>query len=109
LIRGANNMQGGWVWWMFEQFGVDYEIVRAEDYRDLDKFDTIVLPPGISRGSITKGLDPDKYPKRFHWLRGVRSGPAKLNAFVRRGGNLVAIGDSSQTAADALSLPVRNV
>jgi hypothetical protein len=109
LIRGADNMEGGWMWWMFDQFGVDYDIVEADDYQHLDQYDTVMLPPGISTNSITKGLDPAEYPEEFAWARGVPDGPAKLNEYVQQGGNLVAMGDSSLTAATALSLPVQNV
>lgn len=110
LVRGMNNMPGGWMMWMFEQFGVDYDIVEARDYRRLsDKYDTIVLAPGISTDTITKGIEEQKYPKEFRWARGVPNGLAKLRRFVRGGGNLVAFGSSSLTAADALSLPVQNI
>jgi hypothetical protein len=34
---------------------------------------------------------------------------AKLRQFVRQGGNLVALGNASLTATDALRLPLRNV
>ncbi len=110
LVRGANNMPGGWLMWMFEQFGVDYEVVRADDYEDLaGKFDTIVLAPGISTRRITEGLDAENYPERFSWLRGVPDGPEKLAEFVRGGGNLVALGSASETATDALDLPLENI
>jgi hypothetical protein len=110
LVRGANNMPGGWLMWMFEQFGVDYQVVGADDYADLaNKFDTIVLAPGISTQRITQGLDPAKYPEEFHWARGVPDGPEKLAEFVKGGGNLVALGSASDTATAALDLPLQNV
>lgn len=110
LVRGANNMPGGWLMWMMEQFGVDYQVVTADDYKNLGaKFDTVVLAPGISTTSITDGLDPAKYPKQFHWAKGVPDGPAKLKAFVNGGGNLVALGSASTTAVSALDLPAQNI
>ncbi len=87
---------------MFDQYGVDYDVVEADDYANLDQFDTIVLAPGISERTITEGLDPARYPARFHWARGVPDGLAKLRAFTEGGGNLVALGSSSLTAAAAL-------
>lgn len=110
LVRGANNMPGGWLMWMFEQFGVDYQVVGADDYDKLgDKFDTIVLAPGISTRTLTEGLDPTKYPERFHWARGVPDAPEQLDAFVKGGGNLVALGSASETARSALDLPLEDV
>ncbi|WP_370617898.1 M14 family metallopeptidase [Mumia qirimensis] len=109
LVRGANNMPGGWMWWMLEQYGANVQVVEADDYAALDQFDTIVLAPGVSTRSITDGLDPARYPAEFHWARGVPEGPAKLAAWVKDGGNLVALGSASITAASALSLPLENV
>lgn len=110
LVRGANNMPGGWLMWMLEQYGTDYAVVSADDYEDLAaKYDTIVLAPGISTSRITDGLNPANYPEEFHWARGVPDGPAKLAEFVEGGGNLVALGSASTTAVDALSLPADNI
>ncbi|MDN5798266.1 MAG: hypothetical protein L0H79_21310, partial [Intrasporangium sp.] len=110
LIRGANNMPGGWLMWMFEQYGVDYQVVGADDYDSLaKKFDTIVLAPGVSTRTLTQGLDPARYPERFHWARGVPDAPAKLQQFVKGGGNLVSLGSGSETARTALELPLQNI
>ncbi|RKN53035.1 hypothetical protein D7193_24935 [Micromonospora costi] len=110
LIRGANNMPGGWMMWMFDQIGVNYEVVTADDYARLgSKYDTIVLAPGVSANTITRGLDPAKNPPEFHWARGVPDGLDKLKQFVEAGGNLVALGSASSTAATSLGLPVQNV
>jgi hypothetical protein len=109
LVRGIDNASGGWMWWMFDQFGIDYDIVDADDYQHLDQYDTVILPPGISTNSLSKGIDPAKYPKEFAWARGVPDAPAKLQAYVQQGGNLVAMGSSALTATDALSLPVQNI
>ena len=95
--------------WMFDQYGVDYEVVGADDYARLGRFDTIVMAPGISAERLTQGLDPARYPERFHWARGVPDALARLRAWTERGGNLVAIGSSSLTAAGALELPLENV
>jgi hypothetical protein len=111
LIRGANNMPGGWLMWQLDQHEVDYEVVSADDYDELSaKYDTILMADGISRNRIVEGLDPDEYPERFHWARGVgEEGWAQLAAFVRRGGTLVALGSSSETADQLLNLPVQEV
>jgi hypothetical protein len=111
LIRGANNMPGGWLMWQLDQHEVDYQVVSADDYDELSaKYDTILLPDGISRGRIVEGLDPDTVPERFHWARGVgEEGWAQLAAFVRDGGTLVALGSSSETADQLLNLPVQEV
>ncbi|WP_346922532.1 M14 family zinc carboxypeptidase [Glutamicibacter creatinolyticus] len=110
LVRGANNMPGGWMMWMMDQFGMNYEVVEAEDYNNLSKkFDTIVLAPGITTERLTKGLDTSKYPEEFAWAAGVPDGAKKLKNFVKKGGNLVALGSGSETAISALDLPAKNI
>jgi hypothetical protein len=111
LIRGANNMPGGWLMWQLDQHEVDYEVVSADDYDELSaKYDTILLPDGISRQRIVAGLDPDEVPERFHWARGVgEEGWAQLAAFVQDGGTLVALGSSAETARQLLTLPIQRV
>ncbi|MEU5876345.1 M14 family zinc carboxypeptidase [Spirillospora sp. NPDC047279] len=110
LIRGANNMPGGWMTWMLDQYGINYKVVSADDYGDLaGKYDTIVLSDGVSKNTIVTGLDPAKNPPEFAWARGVgEEGWSKLGDFVSGGGNLVAIGSASQTARDLLDLPIEN-
>ncbi|PQZ89555.1 hypothetical protein CQ018_15480 [Arthrobacter sp. MYb227] len=110
LIKGANNMPGGWMTWMMDQFGTNYKVVEAKDYANLaKKFDTIILAPGISADRITKGLDATKYPEEFAWAAGVPDGLTKLKEFTNKGGNLVALGSASVTAIDALGLPAQNI
>jgi Zinc carboxypeptidase len=111
LLRGANNMPGGWLMWQLDQHEVDYEVVAADHYADLSaRYDTILLPDGISRNRIVEGLDPAEVPERFHWARGVgEEGWSALAAFVQDGGTLVALGSSSETARQLLNLPVERV
>ncbi|MEW2354113.1 M14 family zinc carboxypeptidase [Spirillospora sp. NPDC029432] len=110
LIRGANNMPGGWMTWMLDQYGVNYKVVGADDYADLaGRYDTIVLADGVSRNTIVNGLDPAKNPPEFAWARGVgEKGWDALGDFVSGGGNLVAVGSGSETARQLLDLPVEN-
>jgi Zinc carboxypeptidase len=111
LIRGANNMPGGWLMWQLDQHEVDYKVVSADDYDRLSAlYDTILMPDGISQSRIVNGLDPSSVPERFHWARGVgQAGWEKLRQFVLDGGTMVAIGSSGDTAKALLSLPADHV
>jgi hypothetical protein len=111
LIRGANNMPGGWLMWLFEHFGMEYEVVKASDYDKLDAlYDTIVLAPGVSRARIVSGLDMTRYPPEFAWAGGAgEAGWTKLAAFVTGGGTLIGLGSASETAQQLLNLPIQRV
>ena len=111
LVRGANNMPGGWLMWLFEHFGMEYEVVKASDYDKLDAlYDTIVLAPGVTRARIVSGLDMTRYPQEFAWAGGAgEAGWSKLAAFVTNGGTLLGLGSASETAQQLLNLPIQRV
>jgi zinc carboxypeptidase len=112
LWRGANNMPGGWLKWVFEQYGFNHRVVASEDFAgDLSSlYDTIVLPEGISRNTIVNGLDPTRNDKEWSWAYGVGdAGWKKLADWVRGGGTLVAIGSAVATATQLLDLPIEPV
>jgi hypothetical protein len=110
LWKGANNMPGGWLMWMLEQYGINHEIVKSQDFAgDLNaKYDVILLPSGTSRARIVNGLDPRRNdPAEFSWAFGVgEEGWKKLRAFVENGGTLLAIGSAVETATELLELPI---
>jgi hypothetical protein len=112
LWRGANNMPGGWLMWLFEQYGFNHQIVAAPDdaAAGFARYDTIVLPSGISRDTIVRGLDPSTHDKAFAWAYGIGDeGWTKLADWVRNGGTLVAIGSAVETARELLDLPIEKV
>jgi hypothetical protein len=110
LWKGANNMPGGWLLWMLEQYGVTHEIVKSQDFTgDLNqKYDVILLPSGTSRARIVNGLDPKRNdPAAWSWAFGVgEAGLQKLKAFVENGGTLLAIGSAVETTIELLDLPI---
>lgn len=110
LIRGMNNMPGGWLMWLMESHGVNFRVVEAADYENLsENFDAILLAPGIGQRQIEEGVNPDRVPERFHWAKGVPGGMAKLDAFAKQGGTVVTLGSSTMAIASAFGLPVTNV
>ncbi|HET9702896.1 MAG TPA: hypothetical protein VFP85_02605, partial [Vicinamibacterales bacterium] len=110
LWKGANNMPGGWLLWMLEQYGINHEIVKSQDFTgDLNaKYDVILLPAGTSRARIVNGLDPKRNdPAEWSWAFGVgEDGWKKLRAFVENGGTLLAIGSAVEAAQELLELPI---
>jgi hypothetical protein len=110
LWRGANNMPGGWLLWLLEQYGINHEVVKAQDFSgDLNqKYDVILLPSGTSRARIVNGLDPARHAAaEWSWAYGVgEDGWKKLRSFVENGGTLLAIGSAVETATELLDLPI---
>ncbi len=110
IVGTRSNAAAGWLRWWFDQRGVPFGKVTADDFGDLAaKYDTIIVPPGATMDALTKGLDMSKYPADWAWARGVPDAGAKLKAFAEAGGNIVALGSGSQTAVTALGLPASNV
>ena len=113
LWRAANNMPGGWMMWLFEQYELDHAVISSLDFEgDLsDKYDVIVLPAGTSRTRIIRGLSPDRHDETWRWAYGV--GPAgwrKLRRWVEEdGGTLIALGSAVATARQLLGLPIEPV
>ena len=110
LWKGAGNMPGGWLMWILEQYGVNHEIVKSQDFQgDLNaKYDVILLPSGTTRARIINGLDAKRNdPAEWSWAFGVgEDGWKKLRAFVENGGTLLAIGSAVETARELLDLPI---
>jgi hypothetical protein len=110
LWKGANNMPGGWLLWMLEQYGINHEIVKSQDFTgDLNaKYDVILLPTNTSKARIVNGLDPKRNdPAEWSWAFGVgEDGWKKLRAFVENGGTLLAIGTAVDTAQELFDLPI---
>ncbi len=113
LWRAANNMPGGWMMWLFEQYELDHAVISSVDFEgDLsDRYDVIVLPSGTSRTRIMQGLSPARHDESWRWAYGVgRSGWRKLRRWVEQdGGTLVALGSAVATARQLLDLPIEPV
>jgi hypothetical protein len=109
LYRGANNMPGGWLLWLLEQYGINHQVVTSQDFDNLAaKYDVILLPSGTSKQRIVAGLDQKRNdPAEWAWAAGVgEEGWSKLRAFVENGGTLLAIGSAVETARELLDLPI---
>ena len=112
LWRAANNMPGGWMRWLFEQYELGHTEVSSLDFAgDLsDTYDVIVLPSGTTRSRIVSGLDPQRHDETWRWAFGVGdAGWRKLADWVRDGGTLVALGSAVSTARELLDLPIEPV
>jgi len=104
------SMDEGWTRWVLEQFGFSYTTLRDADIRADDlraRVDVIILPSDSPR-EIRDGHRPGSYPPEYTGGIG-REGVEQLKAFVRAGGVLLALGESSDLVIEEFGLPVRNV
>ena len=112
LFTEPNNMPAGWLSWLFDQWGTNYQRIEASDFeQDLsERYDVIILPHDTSKADIVDGLDPADYPEQFAWAYGVgEDGWRRLRDFVREGGTLLAMGSAVETADELLDLPIEPV
>ena len=112
LWRAANNMPGGWMMWLFEQYELNHAVVSSLDFEgDLaDKYDVIVLPAGTTRRAIVEGLHPSRHDESWRWAYGVgHEGWRKLGTWVEQGGTLVALGSAVGGTRELLGLPIEPV
>ena len=109
LWRAANNMPGGWMMWLFEQYGITHNVISSVDFEgDLsDLYDVIVLPSGTTTTRIVEGLSPRRHDESWRWAYGVGPrGWQKLRQWVHEGGTLIALGTAVETARELLNLPI---
>ena len=112
LWRAANNMPGGWLMWLFEQYEFDHTVISSIDFSaDLsEKYDVIILPSGTSRRHIVEGLSAERHDKSWEWAYGVgQEGWTQLQDWVINGGTLIALGTAVTTASELLELPIEPV
>ncbi len=107
------SIDEGWTRWVLEMYDFDYRNIYNADMRAgdlIDRYDVIVLADMRSRqgDAIMDGAAVGSVPPRYAGGIGPE-GVRALDEFVRAGGTLVCMNNSSLFAIDQLHLPVRNV
>lgn len=104
------SMDEGWTRWLLECFGFPFANIGNNDFISgglRDRFDVIVLAadrPSVIKHGFQKGSVPPQYAGGLG-----DAGILGLEEFVRKGGTLVCLNESSDFAIDVLHLPVKNV
>ena len=104
------SMDEGWTRWLFDQYGFSYSTITNADMQAGGlggRFDVIMIASDNARG-LLDGFTKGSVPPRYEGGIGD-SGVRALDAFVRGGGTLVCLNQSSDFAISQLHLPVRNV
>ncbi len=104
------SMDEGWTRWLLECFGFPFANIGNNDFISgelRERFDVIVLAsdrPSTIKNGFKKGSVPPQYEGGLG-----DAGVLGLEEFVRKGGTLVCLNESSDFTIDALHLPVKNV
>jgi hypothetical protein len=110
LYKAPNNMPAGWNMWMLEQYGINHEVMKSQDFAgDLNaKYDVIMLPSGSTKARLVNGLNSKTNdPAEWSWAFGIGdAGWANLKKFVENGGTLLAVGSAVETARELFDLPI---
>jgi hypothetical protein len=109
----GGNMDEGWTRLCFENFAFPYSTIMSEEIMegDLNKnFEVIILPddsPEALTGNLPEDsrYKPDEYPEKYRSGFGD-AGIDNLKQFVKKGGTLVALGDSYEFVVNEFDLDV---
>ncbi len=104
------SMDEGWTRYVFDSFGLNYTTVRNESLRAgalVSLLDVLVIP-SLSSGQLDRGRAPGSVPPMY--TRGLDpEGAVAIEEFVRGGGTLITIGDSSRWAIELFQLALVDV
>ncbi len=120
--RYGGSMTSGWIRWLLERFGFEFQLVFAPELDAgglRDKFDVLIFPggaipesdgPGPRRGGRANLREPDDLPEEYRgrWGRvSVKKTAPRLREFLERGGRIVCLGGSTSLARH-LDLPIED-
>ncbi len=104
------SMDEGWTRWLFDHYEMPYTTLTDADVRAgalRDRVDVVILPSdGVQ--AIVDGHAEGSVPPEYAGGIG-EAGVRALDAFVRAGGTLICVNQSTELAIQRLHVPVRNV
>ena len=103
----SESMDEGWLRYVLDDFKIPFVTVKNEQLRagDLGAVYDVLVIPDVTAGRLNAGRTPGTLPPQF--TGGLDpEGALAVEAFVRGGGKLVCLGDSSTWAVDLFRLPV---
>ena len=114
----GGSIPSGWVRWILEQYGYDYQLFYPQDVdsKQIAQYDVLLfIGPGLPHGDdpgIRRrgGLDDALVPQEFkHWLGSLSKETSIpiLKEYVNNGGRILTVGASSAWVYD-LGLGVEN-
>ena len=104
------SMDEGWLRWTLEYCGLKYVSVDNARLKsgDLKQLCDVLVLPDLSSSSIDEGHSSGGVPEEY--AGGLeREGRQAIEAFVRGGGRLVAVGRAAGWAIELFQLPLKDV
>ncbi|MDA2913008.1 hypothetical protein MYX77_03450 [Acidobacteriia bacterium AH_259_A11_L15] len=109
------SMDEGWTRWLLEQYEFPFTTLHNADIKAgpegsglNEKFDVIIFPGDRDKDNILKGNQRKWTPEEYRGGIG-EEGLEALRQFVRRGGTLVLLDESSELVLESWAVPVKNV
>jgi hypothetical protein len=101
----GGSMPSGWTRFIFEKYGFDFKVIYASDLDkwDLNKYFDVILLPSNAVVRTTSNPIPDNIPEAYASQWGnmtVEKTVPQLEKFIKNGGHLISIGNSSRIAED---------
>lgn len=106
----TENIDEGWTRWLLDQYEFPYTSITDTDIRAGNlrgRFDAIVLP-NSSPDRLMSGYPADAVPPEYAGGM-TAAGIDAIKTFVRTGGTLICLSQSSDLAIAAFELPIRDV
>jgi len=104
------SMDEGWTRWVLEQYGFAFTSLHNVDVQSgslRDRYDVIAIADESPR-TLLEGFARGSVPPQYEGGLGDE-GIRALDQFVRAGGTLVCLNNSSMFAIEHLHLPIKNV
>ena len=106
----TENIDEGWTRWLLDQYEFQYVTITDADIRAGNlrgRFDAIILP-NSTPDRLVSGYPPDSVPAEYSGGM-TAAGLEAIKTFVRTGGTLICLSQSSDLAIAAFELPIRDV
>lgn len=104
------SMDEGWLRWVLDDFEIPFVTVRNEMLRagQIHEIADVLILPDVTSGQLDNGRPYGSLPDAY--TGGLDpEGAIAIQAFVRDGGRLICLGDSSNWATELFRLPIVDV
>ncbi len=112
------SMDEGWTRLVLDSFYFAYKVLHNQDIKNRKTFDDldVLILPSMGTNAIVEGfgtgsqqrVDLPKMPEEYRGGIG-KDGVENIKEFIKNGGTLIALGESSNFVIEQINVPIRNV